>query len=119
MLVVFLVFGPDKMPEMARKAGRFMNQLKKASNDLTREFKKETAVFEHEINAVQKKANDQVESVSREITRTKKQITSDLSIETEPEKQNPAHATSTEVPDESKTSMDAVKTENPRPAAAE
>lgn len=119
MLVVFLVFGPDKMPEMARKAGRFMNQLKKASNDLTREFKKETAVFEHEINAVQKKANDQVESVSREITRTKKQIASDLSIETEPEKQNPAPATSTEVPDESKTSMDAVKTENPRPAAAE
>ena len=119
MLVVFLVFGPDKMPEMARKAGRFMNQLKKASNDLTREFKKETAVFEHEINAVQKKANDQVESVSREITRTKKQITSDLSIETEPEKQNPAPATSTEVPDESKTPVDAVKTENPRPAAAE
>ena len=119
MLVVFLVFGPDKMPEMARKAGRFMNQLKKASNDLTREFKKETAVFEHEINAVQKKANDQVESVSREITRTKKQIASDLSIETELEKQNPAPATSPEVPDESKTSMDAVKTENPRPAAAE
>ena len=119
MLVVFLVFGPDKMPEMARKAGRFMNQLKKASNDLTREFKKETAVFEHEINAVQKKANDQVESVSREITRTKKQIASDLSIETEPEKQNPAPATSPEVHDESKTSVDAVKTENPRPAAAE
>jgi sec-independent protein translocase protein TatA len=119
MLVVFLVFGPDKMPEMARKAGRFMNQLKKASNDLTREFKKETAVFEHEINAVQKKANDQVESVSREITRTKKQIVSDLSIETEPEKQNPAPATSTQVPDESKTVKDNSKTENTSTAAAE
>ncbi len=119
MLVVFLVFGPDKLPEMARKAGRFMNQLKKASNDLTREFKKETAVFEHEINAVQKKANDQVESVSREITRTKKQIVSDLSIETEPEKQNPAPATSTEVPDESKTVKDNSKTENTSTAAAE
>jgi sec-independent protein translocase protein TatA len=119
MLVVFLVFGPDKLPEMARKAGRFMNQLKKASNDLTREFKKETAVFEHEINAVQKKANDQVESVSREITRTKKQIVSDLSIETEPEKQNPAPATSTQVPDESKTVKDNSKTENTSTAAAE
>jgi len=29
MLVVFLVFGPEKMPEMARKAGRLMNQIKK------------------------------------------------------------------------------------------
>ncbi len=86
MLVVFLVFGPDKMPEMARKAGRFMNQLKKASSDLTREFKKETAVFEHEVNAVQKKVADQVESVSREVNRTKAQITSNMAIDTQPEK---------------------------------
>jgi len=119
MLVVFLVFGPDKMPEMARKAGRFMNQLKKASNDLTREFKKETAVFENEINTVQKKVTDQVDSVSREIVRTKKQVVSDLSIETEPVKQTNAPTTSAEVPDESKAEIDAVKTENPRPAAAE
>ena len=45
MLVVFLVFGPEKMPEIARKAGRLMNQMKKASSDLTREFKKETSVL--------------------------------------------------------------------------
>ena len=57
--------------------------------------------------------------MSREITRTKKQIVSDLSVETEPEKQNPAPAASSAVPDESNISMDAVKTENPRPAAAE
>ncbi len=118
MLVVFLVFGPDKMPEMARKAGRFMNQLKKASNDLTREFKKETAVFENEINAVQKKANDQIDSVSREIIQTRKQVASDLSIETEPVKQTIAPATSAEAPEESKAVIDNVKTENPRPAAA-
>lgn len=119
MLVVFLVFGPEKMPEMARKAGRFMNQLKKASNDLTREFKKETAVFENEINTVQKKVTDQVESVSREIVRTKRQVVSDLSIETEPVKQTTAPATPAEIPDESKAEIDTVKTENPRPAAAE
>ena len=119
MLVVFLVFGPDKMPEMARKAGRFMNQLKKASNDLTREFKKETAVFENEVNTVQKKVTDQVESVSREIIRTKKQVVSDLSIETEPEKPKASQALSAEVPDESETAKNDIKTENTGTAATE
>jgi len=83
MLVVFLVFGPEKMPEMARKAGRFMNQMKKASNDLTREFKKETSSLQSEFNNVQSKVKEEVESVSREINRTKAQVVSDMKIETD------------------------------------
>jgi sec-independent protein translocase protein TatA len=84
MLVVFLVFGPEKMPEMARKAGRLMNQMKKASSDLTREFKKETSVLQNEINAAHSKIDDQVESVRREINRTKAQVVNDLNTETTP-----------------------------------
>jgi len=84
MLVVFLVFGPEKMPEMARKAGRLMNQMKKASSDLTREFKKETSVLQNEIDAVQSKVKDQVESVNREFNRTKAQVTAEMNIETKP-----------------------------------
>ena len=84
MLVVFLVFGPDKMPEMARKAGRLMNQMKKASNDLTREFKKETSVLQNEITAVQSKVKDQVESVNREFNRTKAQVNTEMKIDTKP-----------------------------------
>lgn len=84
MLVVFLVFGPEKMPEMARKAGRLMNQMKKASSDLTREFKKETSVLQNEINAVQSKVKDQVESVNREFNRTKAQVNTEMNIETKP-----------------------------------
>jgi Tat protein translocase TatB subunit len=82
MLVVFLVFGPDKMPEMARKAGRLMNQMKKASGDLTREFQKETSSLQNEITAVQSKVKDQVESVNREFNSTKSQVTKDMSNET-------------------------------------
>lgn len=78
LLVVFLVFGPEKMPEMARKAGRFMNQMKKATNDLTNEFKKETSVIQNEINAVQSKVKDQVESVNREFNRTKAQVNAEM-----------------------------------------
>lgn len=85
MLVVFLVFGPEKMPEMARKAGRLMNQMKKASSDLTREFKKETSVLQNEISAVQNKVKDQVESVNREFNRTKAQVNTGMTMETKPE----------------------------------
>ncbi len=81
MLVVFLVFGPEKMPEMARKAGRLMNQMKKASNDLTREFKKETSVLQNEIKSAQSGVNDQVESVTREFNRTKAQVVKEMDTE--------------------------------------
>jgi sec-independent protein translocase protein TatA len=74
MLVVFLVFGPEKMPEMARKAGRMMNQMKKASSDLTREFKKETSVLEKEIQNAHSQASEQLTSVSREFNRTKSEV---------------------------------------------
>jgi sec-independent protein translocase protein TatA len=84
MLVVFLVFGPDKMPDMARKAGRLMNQMKKASNDLTREFKKETSELQNEINTVKSKVNEQVESVNREFNRTKAGITNEMKTESKP-----------------------------------
>lgn len=81
MLVVFLVFGPEKMPEMARKAGRVMNQMKKASSDLTREFKKETSVLENEIKAAQTKVSSQLDSVSREISTTRNRIINETKIE--------------------------------------
>jgi len=85
LVVVFLVFGPEKMPEMARKAGRLMNQMKKASSDLTNEFKKETSVLQNEINAAHAKVDEQIDSVRREVNRTKAQVVNDLSTETKPE----------------------------------
>lgn len=84
LLVVFLVFGPEKMPEMARKAGRLMNQMKKATNDLTNEFKKETSVIQDEINAAHRQVNNQVESVTREFNRTKAQIVNEMGTDTKP-----------------------------------
>jgi sec-independent protein translocase protein TatA len=80
LLVVFLVFGPEKMPEMARKAGRMMNQMKKATNDLTNEFKKETSVLQNEIKSAHTKVNEQIDSVSREINRTKSQVVQDMTV---------------------------------------
>lgn len=49
LLIVFLVFGPAKIPEIARSLGRMMNEVKKASSDISREFRKETSAIERDI----------------------------------------------------------------------
>ena len=93
MFVVFLVFGPEKMPEMARKAGRLMNQMKKATSDLTHEFTKETSSIQNEINNAHSQIGEQLGSVSRELSSTKAQIVNELNIET-----NPAPTVATAIP---------------------
>jgi sec-independent protein translocase protein TatB len=49
LLVVFIVFGPSKIPEVARSLGRMMNEVKKASSDISREFRKETSAMERDF----------------------------------------------------------------------
>lgn len=55
LLIVFIVFGPSKMPELARSLGRMMNEAKKASSDISKEFKKQTSAIERDFT---KTAND-------------------------------------------------------------
>jgi sec-independent protein translocase protein TatA len=38
LAVVLLLFGPDKLPEMARKLGKWSSEFRKASDGLRREF---------------------------------------------------------------------------------
>ena len=39
MLIVVMVFGADKIPEIARGLGKGMRQVKDATNDIKREIK--------------------------------------------------------------------------------
>jgi sec-independent protein translocase protein TatA len=41
LLVVFLIFGPDKIPELARSLGKVINDVKRASEDIKTEINKE------------------------------------------------------------------------------
>jgi len=41
LLVVFLIFGPDKIPELARSIGKVINDVKRASEDIKTEINKE------------------------------------------------------------------------------
>jgi TatA/E family protein of Tat protein translocase len=56
IILGLIVFGPGKIPEVARQLGRTVREFKKASSSLTRDFKDE---FEKELNSepVQSKKN--------------------------------------------------------------
>jgi sec-independent protein translocase protein TatA len=40
LLIVLLLFGPKKIPELARGLGKGINEFKKAQSSLTEEFNK-------------------------------------------------------------------------------
>lgn len=56
MLVAFFVFGPKKLPEIARKLGRTMNEIKNVSSEISREFKDETKNITSELRAARESA---------------------------------------------------------------
>jgi sec-independent protein translocase protein TatA len=40
LVVATLVFGPNKIPEFARKAGEFLRSFRRITTDMTKEFTK-------------------------------------------------------------------------------
>jgi TatA/E family protein of Tat protein translocase len=80
MIVVFLVFGPDKMPEIARKIGKVMNQMKKATSDISREFTNQTSELKNELTSVQNQVKEEVDNVKREMNSTRENIRKNLDI---------------------------------------
>jgi sec-independent protein translocase protein TatA len=50
LLVAFIVFGPSRIPEIARKIGRGMNEIRRASDEIKREITKETSKVESDLD---------------------------------------------------------------------
>ncbi|MBU2555769.1 MAG: twin-arginine translocase TatA/TatE family subunit [Bacteroidetes bacterium] len=48
VLAIILVFGPSKIPEIARGLGKFINEVKRASEDIKTEINKESDRQERE-----------------------------------------------------------------------
>ncbi len=63
LFIMLLVFGPDKLPGMARRLGRIVHQLKQASDDFTQQVTKEAEAVE----AAKKDALQQVKAETADI----------------------------------------------------
>jgi TatA/E family protein of Tat protein translocase len=49
VIAAYLIFGPKKIPEIARMVGKGMNELRRATNDIRNEIAKETANIKNEV----------------------------------------------------------------------
>lgn len=49
LMVAFVVFGPSRIPEIARKIGRGLNEIRRASDEIKREITKETKNVESSL----------------------------------------------------------------------
>ncbi|MEZ5147995.1 MAG: twin-arginine translocase TatA/TatE family subunit [Bacteroidales bacterium] len=50
VLVVYLVFGPKKIPELARMLGKGINELRRATDDIRKEINREANKIKEEVN---------------------------------------------------------------------
>ena len=66
MLIVVMVFGADKIPEIARGLGKGMSQVKDATNDLKKEIKDSSEKNKIDTN-IAKDLNKEVAAVQDNI----------------------------------------------------
>jgi len=48
--VIFIIFGPQKIPDFARKFGKGMREIRKASNDIKREINMEVNQYKTDLD---------------------------------------------------------------------
>ena len=69
LLAVLVIFGPKRIPSMARKVGKVMGDVKKTTNSLKDEIMEES----HGINETVKSVIDDVKVSEKEKPRDKKE----------------------------------------------
>lgn len=50
LVVVYLVFGPKKIPELARMLGKGINEMRRATNEIKNEINREMSSVKKDIN---------------------------------------------------------------------
>jgi TatA/E family protein of Tat protein translocase len=78
LIAVFLVFGPSELPEVARKIGKLYSELKKASDNLSKEFNQETASLKAELEDARQTIARQTDEIKTEIEKTKDNINNEI-----------------------------------------
>jgi sec-independent protein translocase protein TatA len=60
LLVVLLLFGANKIPEIARGLGKGFREFKRATNDIRSEFDEQTRDIKNEVNNIKNNLNNDV-----------------------------------------------------------
>jgi sec-independent protein translocase protein TatA len=60
LLVVLLLFGANKIPEIARGLGKGFREFKRATQDIRSEFDEQTRDIKNEVNNIKNNLNDDI-----------------------------------------------------------
>jgi len=78
LFIVLMVFGADKVPEIARGLGKGMRQIKDATNDIKNEIsksaEKEGVNFNTHKNTVRDFTNNITDNISKEASKIKDDV---------------------------------------------
>jgi sec-independent protein translocase protein TatB len=103
VLVVLLLFGPERLPEMARQAGRFLGRLRLTTQDALDQLKEETDLKDLNlpdlrIGSLRSQARDyvrelmDVEGQMAELERERQELKAALDAERDGDRQQKASA---------------------------
>ncbi|NCC72215.1 MAG: twin-arginine translocase TatA/TatE family subunit [Sphingobacteriia bacterium] len=67
VLVIFLIFGPDKIPEIARILGRGISEIKRATNDIRSEIDRETGEIRRTATKVKNDIGQELQELNPKI----------------------------------------------------
>ncbi|MBT8318225.1 MAG: twin-arginine translocase TatA/TatE family subunit [Lutibacter sp.] len=84
LLIVVMLFGADKLPEIARGLGKGMRQIKDATNDIKREIKNSADKNDIDIDAVKNirkeisKVKDNFDDYTKPVSKVKDTIVDEI-----------------------------------------
>jgi sec-independent protein translocase protein TatA len=70
VFMILILFGSDKIPEIARTFGKVMHQVKHATNDIKHEIQKGAADNGLDINEISGGITREIEKVKEDITKS-------------------------------------------------
>ncbi|WP_066631695.1 Sec-independent protein translocase subunit TatA/TatB [Labilibacter marinus] len=68
LIAVLLLFGANKIPELARMLGKGMNEFKRATDDIKREFKEGTDEFKKDLDDSKKEIDSHIHDITDTVT---------------------------------------------------
>jgi sec-independent protein translocase protein TatA len=81
IIVALLLFGADKLPEIARGIGKGMRDFRKATDDIKREFEESTSEIRKDFQEVTNTISGEVRDISNNIQKDVDDITNNLQQE--------------------------------------
>ncbi|QXP71759.1 twin-arginine translocase TatA/TatE family subunit [Polaribacter sp. R2A056_3_33] len=91
MLIVVMLFGADKIPEIAKGLGKGMRQVKDATNDIKREINESSKLPKAEADSakeVSQGANQEFKNITKDINKGINSVKQDIEDLTGPIKRN-------------------------------